>query len=269
MRRCFPRSWPKSWAWSPRASSCARAIPTGRRCAVTAPSGRARRSLRAVRSLRAAEEVIEKGKAIAAGRLEVAAADLEFAQGHYRVRGTDVSLSFDAMLKDCESRSAGHGRHSTRAARVHQRGACRRSRDRPRHRSYRPCVVRCGGRHRPSDQPGARARTDSRRCCAGRGPGARRMLRLRRERPTAHRELHGLLHAAGRVAAVLSLELCRSTASPTNALGAKGAGETGSTGGLAAIANAVVDALRRSGVREFEMPATAHRVWQALSRERM
>ena len=60
----------------------------------------------------------------------------------------------------------------------------------------------------------------------------------------------------------------QATASPTNALGAKGAGETGSTGGLAAIANAVVDALRRSGVREFQMPATAHRVWQALSRER-
>ena len=55
--------------------------------------------------------------------------------------------------------------------------------------------------------------------------------------------------------------------SPTNALGAKGAGETGSTGGLAAIANAVIDALRRSGVPEFEMPATPHRVWRALTGE--
>jgi carbon-monoxide dehydrogenase large subunit len=59
----------------------------------------------------------------------------------------------------------------------------------------------------------------------------------------------------------------RATPSPTNALGAKGAGETGSTGGLAAIANAVVDALRRGGVRTFDMPAAPFRVWQALAKE--
>jgi carbon-monoxide dehydrogenase large subunit len=53
--------------------------------------------------------------------------------------------------------------------------------------------------------------------------------------------------------------------SSTNVLGAKGAGETGSTGGLAAIANAVIDALRRHGVREFDMPATPSRVWRALA----
>jgi carbon-monoxide dehydrogenase large subunit len=57
------------------------------------------------------------------------------------------------------------------------------------------------------------------------------------------------------------------THSPTNALGAKGAGETGSTGALPAIANALADALRRAGVRDFDMPATPHRVWQALARE--
>jgi len=57
------------------------------------------------------------------------------------------------------------------------------------------------------------------------------------------------------------------TPSPTNVLGAKGAGETGSTGGLPAIANALADALRRGGVREFDMPATPARVWRALAKE--
>jgi len=33
---------------------------------------------------------------------------------------------------------------------------------------------------------------------------------------------------------------------------------------LAAIANAVLDALWSEGVREIEMPFTPHRVWQAL-----
>jgi carbon-monoxide dehydrogenase large subunit len=57
------------------------------------------------------------------------------------------------------------------------------------------------------------------------------------------------------------------TPSPTNVLGAKGAGETGSTGGLPAIANALTDALRRSGVRDFEMPASPARVWRALGKD--
>jgi carbon-monoxide dehydrogenase large subunit len=218
--------------------------------------------------LRAAEEVIEKGKVIAAGLLEVDAADLEFAQGHYRVRGTDVSLSFDAMLKDCEAPAL-------------------------------DTVV---------TQPVPRAFTSGAHVAEveiDRDTGHTALVSYvavddigRVINPAlAHGQIHGgVAQVAGQVLGECcvydesgqlltgsfmdyfmpraeSLPSFRSnlqvTASPTNALGAKGAGETGSTGGLAAIANAVVDALRRSGVREFQMPATAHRVWQALSRERM
>ncbi len=50
----------------------------------------------------------------------------------------------------------------------------------------------------------------------------------------------------------------------TNAIGAKGAGEAGCSGALAAIMNAVVDALADYGVTNFDMPATPHRVWQAI-----
>ncbi|WJR65292.1 xanthine dehydrogenase family protein molybdopterin-binding subunit [Neorhizobium sp. CSC1952] len=52
--------------------------------------------------------------------------------------------------------------------------------------------------------------------------------------------------------------------SPTNVLGAKGGGEAGTTGALPTLMNAVVDALRRAGVREFDMPATPYRIWKAL-----
>jgi carbon-monoxide dehydrogenase large subunit len=50
----------------------------------------------------------------------------------------------------------------------------------------------------------------------------------------------------------------------TNPLGAKGVGEAGVTGSLPALMNAVLDALRQAGVHQFEMPASSHRVWQAL-----
>jgi carbon-monoxide dehydrogenase large subunit len=49
-----------------------------------------------------------------------------------------------------------------------------------------------------------------------------------------------------------------------NPIGAKGAGEAGTVGALPAVINAVVDALAPVGVRDFEMPATSERVWQAL-----
>jgi len=219
--------------------------------------------------LRAAEEAVEKGKAIAAGLLEVAAADIVFADGHYRVRGTDLSLSFDAMRKGCED-------------------------ERP---HPLDTVV---------TQPVPRAFTSGAHIAEveiDRETGHTALVSYvavddvgKVINPTlAHGQIHG---GVAQVAGQVLGERCfydasgqlitgsfmdyympradtlpsfrssmHATTSPTNALGAKGAGETGSTGGLAAIANAVLDALRRAGVREFEMPATPDRVWRALSRK--
>ncbi len=53
-----------------------------------------------------------------------------------------------------------------------------------------------------------------------------------------------------------------------NPLGAKGAGEAGTVGALPAIVNAVMDALAPLGVRNFDMPATPARVWQAIRNAR-
>ncbi len=50
----------------------------------------------------------------------------------------------------------------------------------------------------------------------------------------------------------------------TNPLGVKGAGEAGNVGALAAIMNAVVDALSPLGVTHIDMPATPERVWRAI-----
>jgi carbon-monoxide dehydrogenase large subunit len=56
------------------------------------------------------------------------------------------------------------------------------------------------------------------------------------------------------------------TPSPNNPLGAKGVGESGTTGSLCAVWNAVLDALSRYGVTEIDLPATPERVWRAISR---
>lgn len=216
--------------------------------------------------LRAAEEAAEKGKAIAAGLLEAAAADLEFDNGRYRVRGTDLSLSFDAMLERCD----------------------------------------CKALDTVLTQPVPRAFTSGAHVAEieiDRETGQAALASYvavddigRVINPTlAHGQIHGgVAQVAGQVLGECCIyddagqlltgsfmdyfmpradtlpsfhSTMRETASPTNALGAKGAGETGSTGGLAAIANALVDALHRGGVRQFEMPATPYRVWQALNKE--
>lgn len=51
---------------------------------------------------------------------------------------------------------------------------------------------------------------------------------------------------------------------PANLLGAKGVGETGTTGAMSACMNAVIDALRTAGVDHLDMPVTPYRVWQAI-----
>ena len=54
-----------------------------------------------------------------------------------------------------------------------------------------------------------------------------------------------------------------------NPLGVKGCGEAGAIGAPAAIMNAVVDALAAVGVKDMQMPASSHRVWEAMQRAKM
>jgi carbon-monoxide dehydrogenase large subunit len=55
---------------------------------------------------------------------------------------------------------------------------------------------------------------------------------------------------------------------PTNALGAKGVGESGCSGSLPALTNAVIDALRPLGIAHLDMPLTPSKVWTAIQRAR-
>ena len=50
--------------------------------------------------------------------------------------------------------------------------------------------------------------------------------------------------------------------------GIRPGGEGGTTPALAAVINAIVDALAELGVRHVEMPATPERVWRAIQAAR-
>jgi carbon-monoxide dehydrogenase large subunit len=62
-----------------------------------------------------------------------------------------------------------------------------------------------------------------------------------------------------------SYELDRTESpSPTNPLGVKGVGETGTIAAAPAVINAVLDALSHLNVKDIQMPATPERVWRAI-----
>jgi aerobic carbon-monoxide dehydrogenase large subunit len=55
------------------------------------------------------------------------------------------------------------------------------------------------------------------------------------------------------------------TPSPVNTMGVKGVGEAGTIAASAAVANAVMDALKPLGVGYLNMPLSPMRIWQAIN----
>ena len=55
--------------------------------------------------------------------------------------------------------------------------------------------------------------------------------------------------------------------STANPIGMKGCGEAGTIGSMAAVSNAMMDALSRRDVKTADMPFTPQRVWKMLQTE--
>jgi carbon-monoxide dehydrogenase large subunit len=76
-------------------------------------------------------------------------------------------------------------------------------------------------------------------------------------------------YAAISAAELPSFELLASeTSTDRNPLGVKGIGEAGTIGSAPAVQNAVIDALAHLGVRHIDMPLTPSRVWAAIHEAR-
>jgi carbon-monoxide dehydrogenase large subunit len=225
------------------------------------------RSLLAVGSvlMLAAREMVKKGLALAAEELEAAAADIEFGHGRYRIKGTDRSIS----IQDLARRRPGeldiayankfgatfpNGCHIAEVEIDPETGEAEIA-------SYVVC-----------DDAGniVNHQIVEGQVQGGLTQGAGQVFG---ELAVYDRESGQLLtgsfmdYAMPRAGLVPDPKLVEHPV-PTalNPLGAKGVGEAGVTGSLPALMNAVMDALRGAGVTHFEMPATPHRVWQALQK---
>jgi len=224
-------------------------------------SGRSMR-MGAVVMAKASDEIVEKGKGIAAGLLEAAASDIEFARGRFTVKGTDRSVGlFEAAA--AAPLAGAHDETTPLPSYPYGCAVCEVEVDPEtgvveivRHSS----VDDCGRAVNPMILHG--------QTHGGIAAGVGQALW-----ESCHYEPEtGQLLSASFMDYVLpradqlpafATEISE-VPSTTHPLGMRGGGEGGTTPALAAVANAIVDALAHLGVEHIELPATPERVWRAI-----
>jgi aerobic carbon-monoxide dehydrogenase large subunit len=213
-----------------------------------------------------AHEVVQKGVALAAKDLEVAAADIVFDKGRYRVPGTDLSVSLDELAR---KHAGGDSHPLDTTAKVNTSSAF------------------------PSGAHVAEIEIDPE-------TGVIDIVRYVAVddcgRVFNHTIVEGQLHggvmqgigqilgehcvydASGQFLTGTFMDYFmpradtlppfalfdRPTPSPTNPLGVKGAGEAGTTGAIPTVANAVMNALAPLGIHALGMPYTPYKIWKAI-----
>jgi carbon-monoxide dehydrogenase large subunit len=210
-----------------------------------------------------AHEVIRKATELAARDLEVAAADLEFSAGSFRVKGTDVSVTMKKIIEKHGSAldTRGHmtpqgafpsGAHVAEVEIDPETGAievlsyigvddCGRVMNHTLlegqlHGGVAQGIGQALGEHVVYDDAGQLL------------TGSFMDYAMPRAGDQPHKiELYDHL-----------------VPSPTNLLGAKGAGEAGTVGAVPAMANAVLDALRPLGINHLDFPYSPARIWAAI-----
>jgi carbon-monoxide dehydrogenase large subunit len=211
----------------------------------------------------AAREAVRKGTELAAKDLEVAPTDLEFRKGRYRVKGTDLSIGFEDLARKHGNaldaggeipmpRSYPSGAHVVEVEIDAETGVL----DIERYTAVDDCgrvinhVLLEGQLHGGIAQGLGQALGEH----AVYDEGSGQLLTgtfMDYPMPRADEMPDIRLHD-------------RSIPSPGNPLGAKGAGEAGTTGAVPAVANAVIDALRSLGIHTLDFPYTPDRLWHAI-----
>ena len=210
-----------------------------------------------------ARTVVKKGLEFAAKELEVAAADLEFADGKYRVKGTDVSISFEQVARRYTSQldsldgipapiSFPGGAHVAEVEIDPDTGVIDIV-------NY-VAVDDCG---RVINHVLLEGQT-----FGGIVQGVGQVL----YEHVVYDESGQLLTGSFMDYVMPKMDILTGAKlyehcipSPTNLLGAKGAGEAGTTGAIPALANAVIDALRPLGINHLDFPYSPARIWRAIN----
>jgi carbon-monoxide dehydrogenase large subunit len=221
----------------------------------------------------AADEIVAKGRRIAAAMLEVAEADVEFARQHFLVKGTDRSVGL------FEAAAAAAGNDLPPDLRGPLTGISDQVMSLP---SFAYTCAVCEAEVDPETGVVEIIRYTSIDDCGravnpmlihgqshggiAQGIGQALWEECFYDRDTGQLLSGSLMDYAMPRADNLPLFQTEISEVPstTNPLGMRGGSEGGITPGLAAVANAIVDALAEYGIEHIELPATPERIWRAI-----
>ncbi len=214
----------------------------------------------------AAKQAVEKGLALASKDLEAAAADIEFANGAYRIKGTDRTVTLLALAKKYAGTPQALDVKAEGRFGVTYPNGCHVAEVEIEPETGIAEIVKFTA----VDDAGniVNHQIVEGQMQGGITQGAGQVFGEHAVYdPESGQLLTGSfmdypMPRAGLVGGLTTHEHPVPTAS--NPLGAKGVGEAGVSGSLPAIMNAVLDALRQAGVEHFDMPATPDRLWRAL-----
>jgi aerobic carbon-monoxide dehydrogenase large subunit len=212
-----------------------------------------------------ARAAVKKGLELAAKELEASTADMEFIEGKYRVKGTDVAITFrevarryGAQLDSLEGipgpMSFPGGAHVAEVEIDPDTGVIEIV-------DY-TAVDDCGRVINHTLLEG--------QVIGGIVQGVGQVLAEQCVYDDAGQLLTGSFmdYAMPRPDMLKAAKLAEHCVpSPTNLLGVKGAGEAGTTGAIPALANAVIDALRPLGIHHLDFPYSPSRIWEAIQKQ--
>ena len=220
----------------------------------------------------AGAEVIEKGKAVAGHLLEAAVEDIEFADGDFRISGTDRSINLlDLAAKARELGGVGGVPDSLDVDLVHETapsafpngvhiGEVEINPDTGETQVVKYTVVDDFGNVINPLLVGGQVHGG-----VVQGIGQALMENVVYDSDGQLVTGSYMDYALPRADQIPDIEfLDHPVPAKTNVLGAKGAGEAGVSGALPAIMNAMVDGLSKYGVTNINMPATPEKVWRAI-----
>jgi carbon-monoxide dehydrogenase large subunit len=214
-----------------------------------------------------AKEIVRKGQELAAKEMEAAPHDVTFVDGHYRVAGTDLSISLQSLI----DKHQGQPEHPLDTSLGIATATAFPSGAHIAEVEIDPAtgevtivkylaVDDCGTIYNHTLVEG--------QLLGGLMQGVGQVLGEHIVYdPDNGQLLSGTFmdYAMPRAHWLSSVTMMdRPVVSPANVLGAKGAGEAGATGSIPTLANAVLDALKPLNIEAVEMPYTPARIWSAI-----
>jgi aerobic carbon-monoxide dehydrogenase large subunit len=219
-----------------------------------------------------AQETLETARNLAARSLEAAPADLDYAEGRFAVKGTDVGISLFELAAQQPGRHI-FTEHTSAVAGPSWPNGCHVSEVEIDPQTGSVQVVRYASVNdigRVVNPMIVRGQLDG---GAVQGIGQALMEHMAYDRESGQPVSGSLMDYAAPRADVMACEFVtemnETVPCKNNPLGAKGVGELGTIGAAPSVVNAVADALARAGrkeaARQLQMPLTPAKVWEMLN----